>query len=72
MTGFEACNRCPCEFRVRSPGTPYHIDLLYRRRAIEMGFERFERTESLNASDDFVDLLAGLVIHRFEEALSRS
>jgi ferrochelatase len=52
--------------------TLYDIDLLYRRQAIEMGFERFERTESLNASDDFVDLLAGLVIHRFEEALSRS
>jgi hypothetical protein len=37
-----------------------------------MGFERFERTESLNASDDFVDLLAGIVIDRFEEALSRT
>lgn len=52
--------------------TLYDIDLLYRRQAIEMGFERFERTESLNASDDFVGLLAGLVINRFEEALSRS
>lgn len=52
--------------------TLYDIDLLYRRQAIEMGFERFERTQSLNASDDFVDLLAGLVINRFEEALSRS
>ncbi len=52
--------------------TLYDIDLLYRRQAIEMGFQRFERTESLNASDDFVDLLAGLVIRRFEEALSRS
>lgn len=52
--------------------TLYDIDLLYRRQAIEMGFERFERTRSLNASDDFVDLLARLVIHRFEEALSRS
>jgi ferrochelatase len=52
--------------------TLYDIDLLYRRQAIEMGFERFERTESLNASDDFVRLLASLVINRFEEALSRS
>jgi len=52
--------------------TLYDIDLLYRRQAIEMGFERFERVESLNASDDFVDLLAGLVIRRFEEVLSRS
>jgi ferrochelatase len=52
--------------------TLYEIDLLYRRQAIEMGFERFERTESLNASDDFVDLLAGLVVNRFEETLSRS
>ena len=52
--------------------TLYDIDLLYRRQAIEMGFERFERTESLNGSEDFVDLLAGLVINRFEEALSRS
>jgi ferrochelatase len=52
--------------------TLYDIDLIYRRKAIEMGFERFERTESLNASDDFTSLLAGLVINRFEESLSRS
>ena len=50
--------------------TLYDIDLHYRRQALEMGFERFERIESLNASDDFVDLLAGLVIARFGEALS--
>jgi ferrochelatase len=52
--------------------TLYDIDLIYRRQAIEMGFERFERTESLNAGDDFVDLLAGLVISRFEGTLSRT
>jgi len=52
--------------------TLYDIDLIYRRQAIEMGFERFERTESLNASDDFAGLLAGLVINRFEESLSRT
>jgi len=52
--------------------TLYDIDLLHRRQAIEMGFERFERTESLNGSDDFVALLAGLVINRFEESLSRT
>jgi ferrochelatase len=52
--------------------TLYDIDLIYRRQALEMGFERFSRTESLNGSDDFTDLLAGLVINRFEEALSRS
>jgi ferrochelatase len=52
--------------------TLYDIDLIYRRQAIEMGFERFERIESLNASGDFVGLLANLVINRFEESLSRS
>jgi ferrochelatase len=52
--------------------TLYDIDLIYRRRAIEMGFERFERTRSLNADEDFVDLLAGLVIRRFEGSLSRT
>ena len=52
--------------------TLYDIDLIYRRQAIEMGFERFMRSESLNGSGDFVDLLAGLVINRFGEALSRT
>jgi ferrochelatase len=50
--------------------TLYEIDLQHRRRAFELGIERFERTESLNASRDFVDLLAGIVIGRFGQTLS--
>jgi ferrochelatase len=52
--------------------TLYDIDLQYRRKAFELGFERFERTDSLNASEDFVDLLAGLVVHAHSERLSRT
>lgn len=42
--------------------TLYEIDLHYRRLALELGCERFERIESLNASDDFTALLADRVI----------
>jgi ferrochelatase len=42
--------------------TLYDIDLEIRRKALELGFERFERIESLNAGDDFLAVLAGLVI----------
>ncbi len=43
--------------------TLYDIDLQYRRQALELGFERFERIESLNAGDDFLSVLADLVIN---------
>lgn len=52
--------------------TLYEIDLEYRREAFELGFDRFERTESLNASPDFLGLLARIVIRRFGDSLSRT
>ncbi len=52
--------------------TLVEIDLDYRRQALELGFERFERIESLNADDDFVGLLAGRVIDGFGEMLTRT
>ena len=51
--------------------TLYDIDLQYRRHALELGFERFERIESLNASDDFVSVLADRVIKVFGQELSK-
>jgi len=45
--------------------TLYEIDLDCRRHALERGFERFERIESLNASDDFISVLADRVIKGF-------
>jgi ferrochelatase len=51
--------------------TLFEIDLQHRRQALELGIERFERTESLNASRDFVDLLAGIVVRRFGQVLSK-
>jgi ferrochelatase len=50
--------------------TLYEIDLYYRRLALELGCERFERIESLNASDDFVAFLADRVIKVFGNELS--
>ena len=50
--------------------TLYEIDLHYRRLAFELGCERFERTDSLNASDDFMTLLADLVIRAHGDELS--
>ena len=50
--------------------TLYEIDLHYRRLALELGCERFERIESLNASDDFVAFLADRVIKVFGNELS--
>lgn len=49
--------------------TLYDIDLQYRKQAFELGFEGFERIESMNASDDFLSVLADLVISRCAEAL---
>jgi ferrochelatase len=51
--------------------TLYDIDLHYRRQAFELGFERFERIESLNTSDDFVSALADRVIKEFGQELFR-
>ena len=42
--------------------TLYEIDLQYRRVALELGIEQFERIESLNGGEDFVDVLLGLVL----------
>jgi ferrochelatase len=50
--------------------TLYEIDLHYRRLALELGCERFERIDSLNASDDFVAFLANRVIKVFGGELS--
>ncbi len=50
--------------------TLYDIDLEYRRNALELGFEGFERIESLNAGDDFLSVLAGLVINALNDTTS--
>ncbi len=50
--------------------TLYEIDLHYRRQAFELGCERFERIDSLNASDDFVALLADLVVRAYGSELT--
>jgi ferrochelatase len=42
--------------------TLFEIDLQYRRVALELGIEQFERIESLNSGEDFVDVLLGLVL----------
>ncbi len=42
--------------------TLVEIDLVYRRYALERGAERFERIESLNASDDFILALADRIV----------
>lgn len=52
--------------------TLYEIDLHYRRHALERGFERFERIESLNASDDFISVLADRVIKGFGSELAET
>lgn len=41
--------------------TLYDIDLCHRRTALELGLERFVRVESLNAAEDFIRVLAGIV-----------
>jgi ferrochelatase len=50
--------------------TLYDIDLHYRRLALEMGFEAFERIASLNVSEDFIAVLADRVIRQFGKELS--
>lgn len=47
--------------------TLYEIDRLHRRTALEMGFEVFERIESLNDAAEFIDLLARIVLERAEQ-----
>ncbi len=42
--------------------TLYEIDLEYRRLALEMGVEAFERIESLNDGEDFIETLVDLVL----------
>ncbi|MEW6441060.1 MAG: ferrochelatase [bacterium] len=42
--------------------TLYEIDLYYRKAAFELGMERFERVESLNAGRDFIETLGDLVV----------
>jgi ferrochelatase len=50
--------------------TLYDIDLCYRRHALELGVQQFERIESLNAAEDFMGTLANCIIR--EEGKERS
>lgn len=53
--------------------TLYEIDRLHRRVALEMGFDVFERTESLNDSVEFIEVLARIVLeHGAQTPGSRS
>lgn len=47
--------------------TLYEIDLEYRRLALEMGMEAFERIESLNDGEDFIETLADLILQRLSD-----
>ena len=42
--------------------TLYEIDLQYKSLGLELGFQRFERIASLNDSEDFIRVLADLVM----------
>jgi len=44
--------------------TLYEIDLEYRRHALEIGMVQFERVASLNAREDFIAVLADIILHR--------
>jgi ferrochelatase len=46
--------------------TLQEIDFEYRMHAEQVGIPRFERAPSLNAHDDFIQALAGLVRHHTE------
>jgi ferrochelatase len=69
--GFRSVVVAPVSFVSDHLETLYEIDLHYRRIAFELGFERFERIESLNASDDFISSLADRVIKSFGQELSK-
>ncbi len=45
--------------------TLYEIDLHYKRLALELGVQRFERIESLNAGKDFIKTLAEQIVQSF-------
>lgn len=42
--------------------TLYEIDIMYKELALQSGIKRFERSPSLNSSDEFIKALAGLVL----------
>lgn len=48
--------------------TLYEIDRLHRRSALEMGVEVFERTDSLNDSVEFIEVLARIVLEHGAQA----